>query len=52
VHEASTRLQLNDISVCTLALSRPLVLDAYRESRDLGSFILVAGAFFVVRSKR
>ena len=41
VREASTRLQLNDISVCTLALSRPLVLDAYGGCRELGSFILV-----------
>ncbi len=40
-HEASRTLELNDISVCNLALSRPLVFDNYRRSRTLGSFILV-----------
>ncbi|MFJ2683759.1 sulfate adenylyltransferase subunit CysN [Pseudomonas sp. NPDC087342] len=40
-HEASTQLLLNDISMCTLALSKPLVYDSYQQSRTLGSFILV-----------
>jgi bifunctional enzyme CysN/CysC len=40
-HEASTQLTLNDISVCTLATSNPLVFDSYTNSRTLGSFILV-----------
>jgi bifunctional enzyme CysN/CysC len=40
-HEASTRLQLNDISVCTLASSKPLVFDRYQHSKTLGSFILI-----------
>jgi bifunctional enzyme CysN/CysC len=40
-HEASTRLQLNDISVCTLASSKPLVFDSYQHSKTLGSFILI-----------
>jgi bifunctional enzyme CysN/CysC len=40
-HEASRQLQLNDISLCTLATSKPLVFDSYRQSRSLGSFILV-----------
>jgi bifunctional enzyme CysN/CysC len=40
-HEASTQLALNDISVCTLATSKPLVFDSYTNSRTLGSFILV-----------
>ena len=40
-HEASTQLQLNDISVCTLATSKPLVFDRYADSPALGSFILV-----------
>jgi len=39
--EPSTQLQLNDISVCTLALSRPLAFDTYESSRTLGGFILV-----------
>jgi bifunctional enzyme CysN/CysC len=40
-HEASTQLALNDISVCTLASSKPLVFDSYQHSKTLGSFILV-----------
>lgn len=40
-HDASTQLSLNDISVCTLATSKPLVYDSYKHSRTLGSFILV-----------
>jgi bifunctional enzyme CysN/CysC len=40
-HEASTQLALNDISVCTLATSKPLVFDSYQHSKTLGSFILV-----------
>jgi bifunctional enzyme CysN/CysC len=41
LHEASTKLSLDDISVCTLATSQPLVFDHYENSRTLGSFILV-----------
>lgn len=40
-HEAAKNLALNDIAVCNLALSRPLVFDAYTHSRALGSFILI-----------
>ncbi len=40
-HEASKKLALNDISVCNLATSKPLVFDAYTQSKILGSFILV-----------
>jgi bifunctional enzyme CysN/CysC len=40
-HEASKKLELNDISVCNVACSKPLVFDAYERSRALGSFILV-----------
>ena len=40
-HEASTQLQLNDISVCTLASSKPLVFDGYKNCKTLGSFILI-----------
>lgn len=40
-HEASTSLQLNDIAVCNLATTKPLVFDTYENSTELGSFILV-----------
>jgi len=40
-HDASKHLSLNDISVCTLATSKPLVFDSYQQSKILGSFILV-----------
>ncbi len=40
-HEASRQLGLNDISVCTLALSKPLAFDTYAQLAPLGSFILV-----------
>jgi bifunctional enzyme CysN/CysC len=40
-HVASTHLSLNDISVCTLAMTKPLVFDSYKQSKTLGSFILV-----------
>lgn len=40
-HEASTQLALNDISVCTLSTSKPLVFDSYANSHTLGGFILV-----------
>ena len=40
-HEASRKLELNDISVCNLSTSRPLVFDSYLQAPALGSFILV-----------
>lgn len=40
-HHSCKQLQLNDICVCTLALSTPLVYDSYQHTRALGSFILV-----------
>ena len=40
-HEASRQLALNDISVCNIATSKPLVFDTYANSPALGSFILV-----------
>jgi bifunctional enzyme CysN/CysC len=40
-HEASKKLALNDISVCNLATSKPLVFDSYERSKTLGGFILV-----------
>lgn len=40
-HEASKKLELNDISVCNVATSKPLAFDSYQNARTLGSFILV-----------
>ncbi len=40
-HEASRELRLNDISVCNIAISKPLTFDRYQQSRELGAFILV-----------
>lgn len=41
VHEAARKLDLNDIAVCNISVSKPLVFDAYKNSQSLGSFILV-----------
>jgi len=40
-HESCRQLGLNDIAVCNLALSKPVVFDAYARSHTLGGFILV-----------
>ncbi|MGA7806750.1 sulfate adenylyltransferase subunit CysN [Bradyrhizobium sp.] len=40
-HEAATTLTTNEIGRVNLSLDRPLVCDAYRDNRDLGSFILI-----------
>ena len=40
-HEASRKLELNDISVCNLSTSRALAFDSYLQAPALGSFILV-----------
>jgi len=40
-HEATKKLGLNDISVCNIATSRPIVFDTYAQSKTLGCFILV-----------
>jgi len=40
-HEASRQMSLNDISVCNLSMSKPLVFDSYQNCKTLGSFILV-----------
>jgi bifunctional enzyme CysN/CysC len=40
-HIAATRLELNEIGVCALELSRPIVYEPYRENRELGGFILI-----------
>ncbi|ACG78674.1 sulfate adenylate transferase, subunit 1/adenylylsulfate kinase cysN/C [Phenylobacterium zucineum HLK1] len=38
---AATRLELNEIGVCNLALSAPIAFDPYADSKDLGGFILI-----------
>jgi bifunctional enzyme CysN/CysC len=40
-HEPCRKLALNDIAVCNLALSKPLVFDTYEASKPLGGFVLV-----------
>ena len=40
-HEAIRELELNDISVCNVATTKPIVFDAYGNSKSLGSFILI-----------
>jgi len=40
-HESCRQLGLNDIAVCNMALSKPVVFDTYENSRTLGGFILV-----------
>ncbi|MGH9254775.1 MAG: sulfate adenylyltransferase subunit CysN [Vicinamibacterales bacterium] len=40
-HVAARKLELNDIGVCAIELSRRVVFEPYAESRDLGGFILI-----------
>jgi len=40
-NEAAKQLELNDICVCNISTSRPIVFDAYTHSKTLGGFILV-----------
>ena len=40
-HQAATTLGTNDIGYVNLSLDRPLVCEAYREDRELGSLILI-----------
>jgi bifunctional enzyme CysN/CysC len=40
-HQAAATLQANDIGCINLSLDRPLVCEAYRDDRNLGSFILI-----------
>jgi bifunctional enzyme CysN/CysC len=40
-HVAAKKLELNDIGVCGLELSRPIVFEPYSQNRDLGGFILI-----------
>lgn len=40
-HESCKKLELNDIAVCNMALSRPIACNNYMASAALGGFILV-----------
>lgn len=40
-HEAVTKLELNDISLCNLATSKAIAFDTFAQSKALGSFTLV-----------
>jgi bifunctional enzyme CysN/CysC len=40
-HQAAKELSLNAIAVCNLSISKPLVFESYKESKYLGSFILI-----------
>ena len=40
-HVAATKLDLNEIGVCNIALDRPIAFDAYSQNRDTGGFILI-----------
>jgi len=40
-HVAARTLALNDIGVCGLGLSKPVVFEPYAENRNLGGFILI-----------
>jgi bifunctional enzyme CysN/CysC len=40
-HVAARRLDVNEIGVCDLELSQPIVFEPYRVSRQLGGFILI-----------
>jgi bifunctional enzyme CysN/CysC len=40
-HVAARKLELNDIGVCGLELSQPVVFERYTDNRDLGGFILI-----------
>jgi bifunctional enzyme CysN/CysC len=40
-HQAAKELSLNAIAVCNLSISKPIVFEPYKESKHLGSFILI-----------
>ncbi len=37
----ATKLELNEIGECNIAVDRRIVFDAYEDNRDMGSFILI-----------
>jgi bifunctional enzyme CysN/CysC len=40
-HNAGKTLHLNEVGYANLSLTQPLAFDSYRESRDMGGFILI-----------
>jgi bifunctional enzyme CysN/CysC len=40
-HVAATKLDLNEIGVCNVAIDRRIAFDPYAENRDTGGFILI-----------
>ena len=40
-HLAATKLELNEIGVCSLELDRPVAFDPYDDNRETGAFILI-----------
>jgi bifunctional enzyme CysN/CysC len=40
-HTAATKLELNGIGICNIALDRPIPFDAYTENRDTGGLIVI-----------
>ena len=40
-HVAAKKLELNDIGVCGMELTQPIVFERYADNRDLGGFILI-----------
>src|ERR1700730_3937280 len=40
-HTAATKLELNDIGVCNIALDQPIPFDPYVQNRDTGGFIMI-----------
>jgi bifunctional enzyme CysN/CysC len=40
-HVAATKLDLNEIGVCNVAIDRRIAFDPYTENRDTGGFILI-----------
>ncbi len=40
-HIASRQLELNDIGLCNLSVSKPIVFDQYQDNRATGGFILI-----------
>jgi bifunctional enzyme CysN/CysC len=40
-HVATKKLELNDIGVCGIEASRPVIFEPYAQNRDLGGFILI-----------
>ena len=40
-HLAGRDLQQNEIGVCNLSINKPLAVDAYKDNRETGSFVLI-----------